>query len=164
MRQGCRPGGARALKWEDLNLKEGIVVIRAAMDREIYRPSTKEKDVRVLPLHPDVITALKQLPRAISGFVFTYQGKPLRAGLVWETWRAASQKAGVNVTPYQGTRHSLASQAVNAGVPENVIRDMLGHKTPGMTKRYAHLKTESLKTIWTPKIGPGEAPDKISGK
>ncbi len=148
MRQGCRPGEARALRWDKVDMRSGVVEISAAMDREVFKPYTKEKNVRLLPLHPDVIAALDHLPRSITGFVWTLDGKPYRARLVIETWIAAARKAKVKATCYQGTRHSLASQAINAGVPENLVRDMLGHRTNSMTKRYAHLRTEALKQVW----------------
>ena len=46
MKMGCRPGEARALRWEDVDLKQGLAIIRAAMDINSYRPTTKEGDVR----------------------------------------------------------------------------------------------------------------------
>lgn len=148
MKQAWRPGEARALKWERVNLAQGVVVCAAAMDQERYRECTKERDVRVQPLHPEVQAELEKLPRSITGFVFTYRGKPFRKGLVFDTWRRAARKAGINVSCYQGTRHSLASQAINAGVDKALISKFLGHKDARSTDRYAILLTESLKRVW----------------
>jgi integrase len=148
MKQGVRPSEARALRWEDLNLKKGGVVIQAAMDGEKYRPSTKEKDVRYLPMHPKVLEVLKGLPRSIGGFVFVYNGKPLSKKLVIDAWNRAAKGARLRITCYQGTRHSLASQAINRGVSERVIGKMLGHKSVASTRRYAKLSTETLKAVW----------------
>jgi integrase len=117
------------------------------MDGEHYRPSTKEKDFRILPLSVEVMEALKLLPRSISGFVFTYNGKPLRKGLVNSTWRAAAKKAGIDVCCYQGTRHSVASQLVNDGTSLELISKLLGHKTGVSTRRYAHVNGESLRDL-----------------
>ena len=63
MLQGCRPGEARALRWENVDFNKeiptpdgqiikGVITIRAAMDQEVYEERTKERDVRVLPMHP----------------------------------------------------------------------------------------------------------------
>jgi len=149
MRQGCRPGEARALRWEDVDLREGVVVIRAAFDLNSYRAHTKEKDVRYLPLHPEVEAALKRLPRSLTGYVWVNRaGRPLSARRVYETWRRAAEKANVKATCYEGTRHSLASQAINRGVSERLVGEMLGHKTAGSTRRYAKTRTEALKQVW----------------
>lgn len=148
MRQGCRPGEARALRWEEVDLVNGVVVIQAAMDQDVYRPRTKERDVRPLPLHPEVQAALKTLPRCLSGFVFSINGEPIKKYRVWRTWNRAATRAGVEVNCYQGTRHSLASQAINSGCPKEVIGKFLGHKDPRSTDRYAHLLTETLKGVW----------------
>jgi len=149
MKQGCRPNEARALRWEKVDFKNELVIIDAAFDRNVFRPSTKEKDVRCLPLHPDVKEALARLPRSLSGFVFVNRhGRPLSGCRVYDHWRQAAQKAGVNVTCYEGTRHSLASQAINRGVPERIVGEMLGHKTLTSTRRYAKMRTETLRQMW----------------
>jgi integrase len=147
MHQGCRPGEARALRWEDIDWRTQTVTIHAAMDQETYRATTKEKDIRILPLHPAVITGLKDLPRALNGYVFTYRGKPLQKKLTWRTWRTAAQKAGIDIGQYQGTKHSLGTWAVNNGVPLNIIQAYMGHKSSSTTKRYAKLQVESLKVM-----------------
>lgn len=148
IKQGCRPGEARALRWENVDLKQGYVTICASFDREIYKPYTKERDFRPLPLHPRVIEALSKLPRNIAGWVFTFRGQSITQWMASAYWRRAAMRAGVKISCYEGTRHSLASQAINRGVPEGTIGKMLGHKSSASTKRYAKLLTESLKVIW----------------
>jgi integrase len=148
MKQGCRPGEARALRWENVDLKNGIVTICAGFDRENFKPYTKERDVRPLPLHPAIWEVLESLPRNIAGWVFTYRGQPITQWMASAYWRRAAKKAGVSVSCYEGTRHSLASQAINRGCPDGKISKMLGHKSSASTKRYAKLLTESLKEIW----------------
>jgi integrase len=148
MKQGCRPGEARALRWENVDLKNDIVTIAAGFNRNEFKPYTKERDIRYLPLHPEVKKALLALPRQLSGWVFTYQDKPLSQWLVSNYWRLTAQKAGIKVTCYEGTRHSLASQAVQRGVSERKIGDMLGHKCLTSTRRYAKLHPQDLRQIW----------------
>ena len=161
MKQGCRPNEARALRWEKVDFKHDIVVINAAFDRNVFRESTKERDVRYLPLHPAVKEALAQLPRHLTGFVFVNaHGRPLSGCRVYDHWRRAAGKAGVNVTCYEGTRHSLASQAINRGVSERIVGDMLGHKTLSSTRRYAKMKAATLKEVW----GEPEKKEELKGQ
>lgn len=148
METGCRPGEARALKWDRVQLQIGKVVIAAGMDQGIYKDHTKERDVRIIPLAPTLQQALLALPKGTPGsFVFTFKGKPFTYKLIWRTWRKAAQAAGVDVCMYQGTRHSIASQAINCGIPLEVIGGMLGHKSRASTTRYAHMNDETLKMM-----------------
>ena len=90
-----------------------------------------------------------QLPRALNGFVFVNRrGLPLSGCRVYDHWRQAAKRAGIKVTCHEGTRHSLASQAINRGVRERIVGDMLGHKCKASSKRYAKMRTETLKQVW----------------
>ena len=148
MKEGCRPSEARALRWEKVDFKNDMVVIAAAMDINTFKPYTKERNVRYLPLHPEVKDALQKLPRALNGFVFVLHGRQISKKTASDSWRRAAERAGVEVTCYEGTRHSLASQAINQGCSERIVGDMLGHKTLKSTRRYAKMKSESLKAVW----------------
>ena len=147
-----------------MDLKNDVVIIAANFQRETFKPYTKERDVRYLPLHPKVKEAVLSLPRSISGWVFTFQGKPISQWLASNYWRRCAQKAGVKINCYEGTRHSFASQAINRGVSERKVGDFLGHKTTVSTRRYAKMKTESLKEVLRPSLGdrPQTVP-KIAG-
>lgn len=142
---GCRPGEARALKWEDVRWKEKVATIHAAMDEEIYRPYTKERDVRIIPLHPAVCDALTLLLRSLSGYVFAINNKPLTGAQIYKTWTRAATKAGIRINLYQGTKHSLGCQLLNSGVREELIQALMGHKDRKSTKRYAKMVSDSLK-------------------
>jgi site-specific recombinase XerD len=82
-------------------------------------------------------------------FVFVNRhGRPLSARRVYENWRKAAKLAGIEATCYEGTRHSLASQAVNKGVSMRVVKEFLGHKNEKSTCRYAKVMVSSLRKIW----------------
>jgi len=166
IKQGCRPAEARALKWDQIDFKSGLVTIAASFTRDVFKSYTKERDVRYLPLHPQVREVLQALPRSILGWVFTYQGKPLSQWLASNYWRRCAKKAGINVNCYEGTRHSLASQAINRGVSERKVGDFLGHKTNVSTRRYAKMRTEALKEVWGPSSGdrPWTVPKRLGTK
>lgn len=148
---GVRPGEARALKWEDFDWTHETVTIHAAMDRSHYRPSTKEKDVRTLPLPGEVIGPLKDIwptsTRPLSGFVFTFRGAPFGKQAVYEWWTKAAKTVGYDISLYQGTKHSLGCRARLQGVPLDVIQDWFGHKSAASTRRYAKIQVESLKVM-----------------
>ncbi len=159
MKQGCRPNEARALKWDRIDFDRNVVTINAAIDEGVFRERTKTRDDRPLPLHPDVRAALEAIPtRALSGFVFTYRGEPLKENTVQDYWRRATARAGIKISLYQGTKHSGGSQAINAGVDLKVIQEMMGHKDPRTTARYLEVCIERKKSYWDrprPQSGPG---------
>ena len=145
MMHGCRPGEARALKWSDI--EGGLVTIAAGMDQNEYRPCTKEREIRVLPIHPGCLAEMEALPRALAGYVFTLKGRPLRKEYVNASWRSARKKAGVAITCYEGTRHSLISQLLNDGHSEALVRQIAGHRCESTIQRYRHIKAESLRSL-----------------
>ncbi len=68
------------------------------------------------------------------------------------TWKRASIKAlGRKIAPlYEGTRHSFATLALNAGTEQYVVQKFLGHSDPRTTERYAKLADSALVTALKP--------------
>jgi site-specific recombinase XerD len=149
-----------------VDFRRNQVIINAAMDEGVFRERTKVRDTRRLPIHPQVREALEALPtRALSGFVFTYRGEPLKENTVNNVWRRVTRKAGIDISLYQGTKHSGGSQAINAGVDLKVIQEMMGHKDERTTARYMEVCTERLKSYWDradyPQSSPGSKNVKV---
>ncbi len=148
MKQGCRIGEARALKWDKVDLKGQVVTIAAGMDLGVWKPYTKAKEVRHLPLNSMVREALLALPRSLTGFVFVNrEGRPLSDTRVRSAWNKAAAKAGVRINSYQGTRHSFATQKLIAGHSERKVMEITGHKTTVAFRRYGKLVTEALRVV-----------------
>ena len=148
MRQGCRVGEARALKWDKVDLKGRVVTICAGMDLGTWKPYTKEKEVRHLPLNSRVREALLALPRSLGGFVFVNQaGRMLSDTRVRSAWNKAAAAAGIDISCYQGTRHSFATQKLISGHSERKIMEVTGHKTTSAFRRYGKLVTEALRDV-----------------
>lgn len=159
MKQACRPNEARALRWDRINFERNLVRIDAAMDEGVFREHTKTRDIRTLPIHPEVRAAMEAIPtRALSGYVFTYRGEPLKENTVQDYWRRATARAGIKISLYQGTKHSGGSQAINAGVDLKIIQEMMGHKDPRTTARYLEVCTEKLKSYWDRPDYPQSSP------
>jgi len=148
MKQGCRVGEARALKWEQVDLKGRVVVIAAGMDLGHWKPYTKERDVRTLPLNSQVRAALLALPRSLSGFVFVNRdGRLLSDTRVRVHWKRAAAQVGITISCYQGTRHSFCTQRLIEGHSERKIMEVSGHKTTAAFRRYGKMVTEALRDV-----------------
>ena len=76
-------------------------------------------------------------------FVLPRSGKRWSHGAFYKRW--AKARAGItDASLYQGTKHSFASDALEAGIGMEHIRKMLGHSDPRSTERYARLSDDSL--------------------
>lgn len=45
-------------------------------------------------------------------------------------------------------RHSVGTRMINSGVPQHIVQRYLGHESPEMTDRYAHLFDETMKEAY----------------
>ena len=148
-RSGIRPGEARALTKKDFNLKEKYVIVDKAFSEDKFHNYTKNKKVKIVPLDEFTVEKLKEMPEPIKpdDYMFTtVRGTPYSHYRLWEIFKEATKKVGVdNLTLYQGMKHSFASQAINRGVPKEVIQKILGHENSKSTDRYAKLNLDSLR-------------------
>jgi len=134
MLSGARRGELLALRWRDVDLAAGI----ARLGR------TKNGDRRTLVLLPQVVEALRPFAGEATRYVF---GAPAhryqRPASIDTAWRKAIARAKVHDFHFHDLRHCCASYLVQAGVDLSVVADVLGHRQLAMTRRYAHLKTET---------------------
>ena len=98
--------------------------------------STKAGDTRHIPLNTEALAALEhwKKQKLDSDRVF-----PIATS--FKTAWAALLKEGKITTRFRwhDLRHHFASLLVQAGVPLNTVRELLGHGSLAMTLRYAHL-------------------------
>lgn len=108
---------------------------------------------RELVIHPALKNMVEKLARQKIGpesFIFmNSKGQPYTYNQVNKIWSRAAKKAGVDINCYAGTRHSVASQMLNNGVPELVVKAVLGHQSLAMTGNYAHPSTETMVEAWS---------------
>jgi integrase len=141
MEFGLRIGEVCALQWSDITDTE--IVIRRTMSDGKVRESTKTGKSRVYGRTrkaDSIIRAAKdsaENDEAISLYVF--RRKEVRP-YTWKSltcwWRTATKKAGIHINLYNGIRHSLGCQLMDEGIELEMVRDILGHTSTNMTRRY----------------------------
>lgn len=63
-----------------------------------------------------------------------------------KVWRSACKKIKLEgIRPYDGTRHSFASQLVNKGKSLEIIGEILGHSNTQTTKKYSHVSLDAMR-------------------
>jgi len=139
LRTGLRLGEIMALRWEDLDLVTGRLVVSRTVSRGRIG-SPKNGRTREIPLGFDVLRSLKQHQHLKGEFVFPGPGGRLlhRNETKHPLWRAC-RRAGLRRLGWHALRHSFASHLVMRGAPIRGVQELLGHATIEMTMRYAHL-------------------------
>ena len=158
---GMRAGELRALRWSDVNLNDGsIVVSRSAADsvrdpdgptkggkpRTVFMPEELRK---VLVEHRRRLPeeALRKRWRGVPEFVFpsTEGGRMNKCS--YRRWiEKAAQKAGIERTRLHNLRHSAISLLLNSGADPFAVQKLAGHSDVRLTTQtYAHVQADALR-------------------
>lgn len=143
---GIRQGEALALRWQDVDLEEGVIFVRSALQRVpgkglVHVEPKSETSKRVIPLPPVVRAHLTVAWAAhvnaggdLGGYVWNRDGKPLDAKRDWEAWRDLLKAAGVPHVRLHAARNTTASLLLDAGVDPKIVQEILGHSTVQITQ------------------------------
>jgi integrase len=143
---GLRRGNLLALDWSQVDLRHRVITVRVK-DR---KPGGK---VLTVPIIPALLGELTALGPKTRGPVFTLNGNPV--GSVKTAFNAACRRAGIRGFRFHDLRHTAASWLVQAGVPLDVVRDILGHADVRTTMRYAHRQAEAKRQAMEAALGTG---------
>jgi len=155
---GCRKGEGIAIKWEDVDLVGGRVLIRRAFVRGRFR-TPKTGRARSVALSPALAAALEDLlaqrrrealergwPEVPELVFCSETSGPLDDRNVTRSWdrlRRRAKAAGVRPLRLHDARHSFASLALASGKSIRWVAAQLGHANPELTLRvYAHALRE----------------------
>ena len=147
LRCGLRLGEIMALRWEDVDLVSGRLVVNRNVSRGRIG-SPKNGRTREIPLGLEMLRALKDHRHLKGELVFpASDGRMLhRNETKHPLWRAC-RKAGLRSIGWHVLRHTFASHLVMRGAPIRGVQELLGHSTIEMTMRYAHLSPNVTREI-----------------
>jgi integrase len=129
---GVRRGELFALHWGDVNLQRKLLTIRGT--------TTKSGQTRHIPLNRIALEVLQAWHQQGLKAEVVFPGKNGgQRDNTRKSWSGVLRVAGICNFRWHDLRHTFASRLVMAGVPLNTVRELLGHTTPSMTLRYAHL-------------------------
>ena len=115
------------------------------LDRGVARLSDSKTGAKTIHLSPPAVAVLAGLVREV-GNPHVFIGRRPGAHLgdlrgVWGRVRAEADLKGVRL---HDLRHSFASVGVSGGLSLPIVGRLLGHATPAMTSRYAHLAADPV--------------------
>jgi integrase len=156
---GCRRGEILGLKWENVDLKHGFILLDDGMVKTNVRREIPINDalratlqgiVRRLDV-PYVFYKPTTIPENRCGADIGREKLPVIRARYLEVRRSfatACRKAKIKDFHFHDLRHTFASQLVMNGADIATVSRLLGHTTLTMTLRYAHLAPDHLqKTV-----------------
>src|SRR5262249_40085487 len=130
---GMRRGEQFALRWQDVNFPNGVITV----------PRSKNGERRYIAMSEDVLAIFRTLKsRMKSTWVFpnkTGTGPVEDHNFINRVFAPAVKLAGIPDFHWHDLRHTFASRLVMAGVDLTTVKELMGHKSIGMTLRYSHL-------------------------
>ena len=164
---GMRVGELSGLKWEDINAKDGYIIVchsekRDRLNNTTYISSTKNNKIRVLPLTDEIRDVLKrtkeyELSKGYLGeFVFQDKNGRVHAYVISKCMMRKTQNNDnfSSVKSIHTIRRTLNSNLRNAGVPITTASSLLGHTTKVNELNYTYDTVElSQKMIYFSEAG-----------
>ena len=140
---GMRKEELLSLRWKDVDVKEGIIILQ----------KTKNKEKRRVPVRGHALELLQQhgkIRRIDSDFLFPGENespqkecnkieKCNRHFDIRKSWQKALADSKIEDFVFHDLRHSCASYLAMNGATLLEIAEVLGHRTLDVVKRYAHL-------------------------
>jgi integrase len=149
---GLRQGELLRLEWKDIDFAGKTITV-------LISKNTKR---RIVHLPEPAIVALKKLRRdGVVGpkLVFVrLDGEPADKGFLSFHWKQVRAAAGLVDFKWHDLRHSCASYLAQAGASLPEIGHVLGHSSPSITAKYAHL------VAGKPVTGADKLAEKLSAK
>ncbi len=143
LKTGMRWGEIIHLKWKQspnsnyVDFNNGKIFIHESL--------AKTQRSRIIPLSNTLRLALRDVSKNLGHdyiFVNPETKKPLHN--IRKSFATALRKAGIGDFKFHDLRHTFASTLVRRDVNLYKVQILLGHTTPKMTQRYAHLGSDEL--------------------
>ncbi len=139
---GARRSNVLAMRWRDLDLKQGVWVIRGA--------EVKNGETTTLALHKKVVALLRlrrrhRLLNAEYVFPNAENDGPLSDPKA--AWRKVLERAGIENLRLHDIRRSVGSYAAMNGASLRQIGRILGQKSPEASAIYAEIVQESQREL-----------------
>ena len=149
-----RPAEIRGLRWEDIDVENGLIHIQRNVVFVRNQPHVKgpktDSGVRYHPLDPQLLTFLEPLEK--EGFILQRDGKnvgkPLTEQAQRRMWQRIKETIDVHgMIPYEA-RHTYITAMYAEGVPPKLMQDTAGHANFNTTaKNYIHTQPKQIQEV-----------------
>jgi len=137
---GMRQAELMGLKWQDVNLKDGFLILHKTKNGTRRRVPLAGHGLELLQEHAKVRRL--DTPLLFPGKVHPNQPIDLR-----KPFETALKAAEIKDFHWHDLRHCTASYLAMNGASLAEIAEVLGHKTLSMVKRYSHLSDGHVSNV-----------------
>ena len=90
----------------------------------------------LIPIHEELATVLKGIPRVGTNIVHRQDGRAYTGSGFASIFQREKRRLGLGGLQFHGLRHTAAAQLAEAGATDREIMAILGHRTTAMVTRY----------------------------
>ena len=135
-----------------MRVSEITSMTRDQINRETFLPDTKNITVRTVPLSTSAYKVILELladPMRPIDTNLLFYGDPSKDGkrrpyTQNKVWAKALNRANIEDFKFHDLRHEATSRFVEAGLSDQEVASINGHKSMQMLKRCTHLRSEDL--------------------
>lgn len=128
---GMRRGEILSLKWTSVDLGRGILTVE----------ESKGGSKRWLAINDQINGFLLAMPRYCE-FVFEHEGQRVKERTISQAFKRHVDRVELLDVHFHDLRHTYASDLLAQKRSLSEVQYLLGHASPVMTQRYAHLSDE----------------------
>ncbi len=137
---GMRQGELMGLKWPDVNLKDGFIILHETKNGERRR-------VPIAGLALELLRDHSKVRRLDTPLLFPGRKNPDQPISLRKPFETALKRAEITDFHWHDLRHCTASYLAMGGASLAEIAEILGHKTLQMVKRYSHLSDGHVSNV-----------------
>jgi integrase len=136
---GLRFGEIVDLRWKHVDFDHHFVTLE----------KIKNGDNRFVPIPEQVLSFLQTRQGASESFVFPSKDAAHRYAysLIRKAFQSVLRTAGIADFRFHDLRHTAASHMAMSGATQGELMEVLGHRSPTMTRRYAHFSKEHIARV-----------------
>jgi integrase len=140
---GARAGEVAALRWRDINLKRGTILIDKSateVDGVVTIKGTKTGDERIARVENGNLAVLREKigkPGDPDAFVIDGGTEPINPGIISDRFVKVRSLAHVRNIGFHSLRKYYVTSLLSAGVPDHAVALTVGWKSTRMIDTYA---------------------------
>src|SRR5437588_3828192 len=145
LHSGMRLGEILNLRWYDLDFSSGFILVR----------DSKNGESRHVPMDATLSALFRAYPHRLGTDLVFSSSRGGRIVDVRTGFLNSCKRVGLTDLHFHDLRHTFASQFVMAGGDLYILKEILGHKSPAMAARYAHVSPtyliksiDRMNTLW----------------